>query len=365
MFFLNRSGSHIFQRSCLYMSDEQDEDIVKEEDMEGTDNRKVHADKGGVQKSQKKKRQAKQLNKDPITYQNKDVGSKVLAEHLPGKDFSVFGLRLPKIKALKPTNLPAVEANELQMDNLFLLEDDSYLLVDYESVYREKNKVKYLGYLARLSKRLYNESGRYPAIRVLIIYTADVKRGTTRPRLDITSLQMDLLEVFLSEMDGESILNEINRKLENGDTLSNDDLLRLMICPLTFTGRKAKVEATHRAILTADKITDEQTERFVFQMMQVVTNKFISEADAKKIREGIGMTKIDRILEEEKRQAIAKVEEEKEKALAEKEAEKKKALAEKEQCARRMLGLGVPDETVALGMGYTIEQVRALASVKA
>ena len=169
---------------------------------------------------------------------------------------------------------------------------------------------------------------------------------------------MNLLEVFLSEMDGESILNEINHKLENGDTLNNDDLLRLMICPLTFTGRKAKVEATHRAILTADKITDEQTERFVFQMMQVVTNKFISEADAKKIREVIGMTKIDRIFEEEKRQAIAKVE-------AEKEAEKKKALAEKEQCARRMLGLGVPDETVALGMGYTIEQVRALAAVKA
>ena len=270
----------------------------------------------------------------------------------------VFGLQLPKIKALKPTNLPAVEANELQMDNLFLLEDDSYLLVDYESVYREKNKVKYLGYLARLSQRLYNESGKFPAIRVLIIYTADVKRGTTRPVLDITSLQMNLLEVFLSEMDGESILDGIKHKLENGDTLNNDDLLRLMICPLTFTGRKAKVEATHRAILTADKITDEQTERFVFQMMQVVTNKFISEADAKKIREVIGMTKIDRIFEEEKRQAIAKVE-------AEKEAEKKKALAEKEQCARRMLGLGVPDETVALGMGYTIEQVRALAAVKA
>ena len=162
---------------------------------------------------------------------------------------------------------------------------------------------------------------------------------------------MNLLEVFLSEMDGESILNEINRKLENGDTLSNDDLLRLMICPLTFTGRKAKIEATHRAILTADKITDEQTERFVFQMMQVVTNKFISEADAKKIREVIGMTKIDRIFEEEKRQAIAKVEAEKE--------------VEKEQCARKMLGLGVPDETVALGMGYTIEQVRALGTVKA
>ena len=59
--------------------------------------------------------------------------------------------------------------------------------------------------------------------------------------------------------------------------------------------------------------------------------------------------------------------EEKQKALAEKEAEKERALAEKEvekeNCARNMLKLGVPDEKVALGMGYTIEQVRALASV--
>ena len=94
-------------------------------------------------------------------------------------------------------------------------------------------------------------------------------------------------------------------------------------------------------------------------MLKVVTNKFISEEDAKKIKEVIEMTKIDRLFEEDKQKAIAE-------KVAEKEAEKEIALAEKEvekeNCARNMLKLGVPDEKVALGMGYTIEQVRALAA---
>ena len=47
------------------------------------------------------------------------------------------------------------------MDNLFMLEDDSFAIVDYESEYSEENKGKYLGYVARLAKRLYNEYGEF------------------------------------------------------------------------------------------------------------------------------------------------------------------------------------------------------------
>ena len=42
------------------------------------------------------------------------------------------------------TSLPAVKANELRLDNLFELADGSVAIVDYESVYDEEDKVKYL-----------------------------------------------------------------------------------------------------------------------------------------------------------------------------------------------------------------------------
>ena len=297
--------------------------------------------------------------KKPIVYQNKDVGSKVLAEYLPGRDFRIFGIDLPKIKSLEPTNLPVVAANELQMDNLFLLEDDSYLIVDYESDYSEEKKSKYMNYLARLSARLYNKNRKYPPIHVLVIYTADVKAGMTKPVLDIAGLRLNLLEVFLTDMNGEMILQEIGEKLSRDEGLSADDQLRLIVSPLTFVGKEAKVEAAHRAILIADKINDERTERFVLQMIKVITNKFISEEDAQRIKEAIMMTKVDRLFEEEKRQAV--------KDAVDKEIEKTTAdnKAEKERIARNMQKLGMSDEDVAICVGYTVEQVRALSGARA
>ena len=53
-----------------------------------------------------------------ITYQNKDVVSKIFGENLMNKSLAVYGVNLPKIKAVMPTNLPAIEG-ELRIDNLF------------------------------------------------------------------------------------------------------------------------------------------------------------------------------------------------------------------------------------------------------
>ena len=65
-----------------------------------------------------------------IAWQNKDVTSKYFGDNLKGKSFAVYGLELPEIKEVQPTNLPAIEANELRLDHLFLLQDDSLALVD-------------------------------------------------------------------------------------------------------------------------------------------------------------------------------------------------------------------------------------------
>ena len=90
------------------------------------------------------------MGQTEIAYQNKDITSKFLAENFKGKTFKVYGLKLPKVKRVLPTNIPAVKANELRMDNLFELADGSMALVDYESDYDNKDKVKYLNYVSHL-----------------------------------------------------------------------------------------------------------------------------------------------------------------------------------------------------------------------
>ncbi len=99
-----------------------------------------------------------------VAYQNKDIEFKVLSESFKEKSFAAYGLNLPRIKDVLPTNLPAVSANELRMDHLFLLEDHTYALVDYESENTVEDRIKYVDYIARIVKRFYKENTVIPGI---------------------------------------------------------------------------------------------------------------------------------------------------------------------------------------------------------
>ena len=77
------------------------------------------------------------MPKEEIAYQNKDIISKIFAENMKNKSLRAYGLDVPDIVRALPTNLPVIAANELRMDNLFLLADGSLAIIDYESIYRK------------------------------------------------------------------------------------------------------------------------------------------------------------------------------------------------------------------------------------
>ncbi|MEG0564632.1 MAG: hypothetical protein RR590_00170 [Hungatella sp.] len=87
-----------------------------------------------------------------IAYQNKDITAKTMAEMLKGKSLSAFGLPHLRIVDILPTNLPAIESNELRLDNLFVLSDGAVAIIDYESVFDKENFVKYLITIPRAEK---------------------------------------------------------------------------------------------------------------------------------------------------------------------------------------------------------------------
>ena len=198
-----------------------------------------------------------------IAYQNKDITSKILAEEFKGKSFAVYGVDIPKIVSVEPTNLPAIEANELRMDNLFLLEDGSYLLVDYESAYDEANKVKYLGYVVRVSQRLYNKN----------------------PILDVGCNKFEITEAFLSEIDSETVWQRVSGTISSGKLLDSTEVMELIIYPLSFPRMEDKQQAVGDMISLVSKLEDERTKRFVLKCLLVFADKIIKDEDSKRIKE--------------------------------------------------------------------------------
>ena len=301
-----------------------------------------------------KKGQRRERRRDgtEIAYQNKDIASKLFTERLKGEVLEVCGLKNVDVKALGPTNMPVIEANELRMDILFIMGDGSYAIVDYESEYSAGNKSKYLNYIARVSKRLYTEFGEYKRIRMMVIYTADVEECTTDPVLDIGTVRMETEEAFLIGLDSEKIKEELTGKNKRGESFTDADIMKLAIYPLTFKGRKAQQMAVSEAIDMAESMADDNLKKYAESGIFVFSDKLITDKDAERIKRRLTMTKIERLFQEEEDKAVAK---------AKKEA-KKEAKEEKKQSAIKFLKTGVSVEKVSECMGLTLKEVQALAA---
>ena len=282
---------------------------------------------------------------DGIAYQNKDIEFKLISETFKEKSFEAYGLNLPKIKAVLPTNLPKVSANEKRMDHLFLLEDDTVAIVDYEAEDKLANRVKYVNYLARVMERYMKDSGMIPDLRMIVIYTGDVEHADNV--LETKCFRLNMEHVFVSHLPGEEIYQEIKHKLENGERLTEQEFMRLIILPLAEKGKEKKQKRVEEVVELAKMIEDEQGQVFVIAGVLVCSDKFIDRDYAKGIRRYLGMTKVFQLFEEEKQEAVL-------------QAAKAAAQKEKQQTAVRMLEGGEDFGSIMMYTRLTKEEIEEI-----
>ncbi len=237
------------------------------------------------------------MAKNDIAYQNKDILSKILAENFKDKSLKVYGLDVPEIKGVLPTNLPAVQLNEMRIDNLFLLADGSIAVIDYESTVKWENYLKYINYIVRILER-YKEK-KPKQIRMIVIYTADVEE--TLEEISFGCLTLKLEQAFLRGIDSEDVFNRLKSKVSSKAKLSDEELMEFIILPLTYKGKEKKKRAIMMAVELAKQIEDKAKQTFVLAGILVFADKVIDHDTAKYIREVLRMTQVAELLLEEGR----------------------------------------------------------------
>lgn len=234
-----------------------------------------------------------------IAYQNKDITSKVFAEKFKGKSFKIYGLDIPKIKQVLPTNIPQIKANELRIDNAFLLNDDTVAIIDYESTYKSENKHKYINYINHIADCYSKEWNKSFRIRMIVIYTADVEKNNTEDILDVGCLKLEIESAYLSEINKEEISLRLKSKVNKGIQLSEEELMEFIILPLAYKGNDSKNNAIKEAIDMAKKIQEDDIKIFLLSGIAVFTDKVIKAEYAEEIRRLLGMTKVGQLFENE------------------------------------------------------------------
>ena len=229
-----------------------------------------------------------------VAYQNKDIAAKVFSERMAGRCLSEMGwdTQLTVTKA-EPTNLPAIEADELRLDNLFRLSDGSLAIIDYESRIKPGNPVKYLQYMARIIKR----NGLRPGsvLRLFLLYTADVERSRTH--YDYGCLHFQAEAAYLSRVDAAGWFREAEEDLSDG-TASQETMMHLSMYPLCFKGKAAKNEAVQRCLPLIEKITEEDQRVTVLSGIATFADKVLTEEVKEELIGRIVMTEVGRMFYE-------------------------------------------------------------------
>ena len=250
-------------------------------------------------------REGEREKTDGIAYQNYDIANKVLAEKLRGKSFDVYGLHLGRVRQALPVHFPAVIANEMRTDAVFEMEDDSVTLVDYESERKKGNILKYGHYMIRFVERCVKAGQPIPQLHMVVIYGGDIKRKNVRTEYDWNGLRLRIEPAFLSEMDAPGIWEDLRGKVARKEALSDEDMMRFIILPLSWPTRERKRESVSETVALAAEIQDDEAAKFILSGLMVFADKIIDEAMREKIGGLIRMTQIGRMFWEERQQAVA------------------------------------------------------------
>ena len=200
---------------------------------------------------------------------DRDALHKVLAQAYKGKSFAVLGIKLPPIREL----LPAIPLRDGFIDSLFLLEDGTYAVVEYASGCHKTDMVKYTEHLAEIMERYDKEDGMFN-LHFIIIYTGDVEKAESV--FDFGCLTLHPEQVFLSRMDGNAELESIRQKIHSGFLLTDDDLMKLVVLPLSVPGSEGKTQLFDEISSLAGKIPDEEQRAFVLSAMTLAADRFIN-----------------------------------------------------------------------------------------
>jgi DNA invertase Pin-like site-specific DNA recombinase len=102
----------------------------------------------------------------------------------------------------------------------------------------------------------------------------------------------------LSKLNGNEIFDYLKSKIKNKEALTDEDVMKLVILPLTQ--KNDKQEFIKKIVHLAKQIIDEDMQSFVLAGILAATDKFIDKNNSENIRRLLKMTKVGRLFEEEK-----------------------------------------------------------------
>ena len=233
-----------------------------------------------------------------------------------------------KVKDSSSTEIVVLEAKNLHMDYTFLMEDDTYIHVEFQTTDKGKDDLRrFRAYESLLSFQTSKDVVTY------VVYSNGIHN--TKSILQTGINEYNVKAILMYDKDGDIVIKEVEEKLNNNIEVTKQDLIALTFTPI-MSGKLTKLDRIIKSIKLIKRINDEY-KYDIESMLYAFADKFLEGKDLEKVKEEISMTKLGEMLVED----------------GIKKGEEKKAI----EIAKTAIKEGMSDELIAKLTGLTESQV--------
>ena len=229
------------------------------------------------------------MSKNNNEIKHEDLIMKKAMDVFAEEGLKFFGIN-QKVKDSSSTEIVVLEALNLHMDYTFLMEDETYIHFEFQTTNKGKKDLRrFRAYEALLSLQKEKDVTTY------VVYSNNIKKAMSSLETGIS--KFNVKSIFMSEKNGDLIFEELEKKINNKEKLTKQELISLAFTPI-MGGKLTKAEKIIKSIRIV-KSSDSEYKYDIESMLYAFADKFLKGKDLQIVKEEISMTELGRMLIED------------------------------------------------------------------
>ena len=225
----------------------------------------------------------------PELWQQEDAALKASMQFFAEELLPLLGIQKKAI-AIAPTELVHLDLKKLYQDFNMVMEDWSWSHFEFQSKDGGIEDLKRFRVYESITSYQY-----HVPVTTYVLYSGQVKNPVTEFSEGCNTYRV--IPIILQDYDADKIIEELQQKAENGETVTKKDLTPLTLC-LLMGGKMPQKERVMRAFSITQnvKIEDEKIIQKIEAVIYAMADKFLEPADLQEIVEAISMTRLGQML---------------------------------------------------------------------
>lgn len=198
-----------------------------------------------------------------------------------------------KVVSFAPTELVHLELQKLFQDFNFVMEDGTWKHFEFQSTNEGLEGLKRFRTYEALTSYQHKVE-----VKTYVLFSGTIKNPMTEFTEGFNTYRIQ--PIIMQHKNADELIARLERKLENGEALTKEDLVPLVLCPLMGgeSSQKERISKAFHITRNATEVNEKDVQK-IEAMIYAMADKFLDAIDLEKMKEEIAMTRLGQMIWED------------------------------------------------------------------